>query len=135
MTTHRIWPAEPSRPDRPADPAIIPEQSGPLTLDQKIINVLKQVYDPEIPVNIVDLGLIYEIHAAPSPMTQGSFDVQIKMTLTTPNCPEAESIPDRVRQMVVKIAEVATAEVDIVWQPPWDKSMMSDDARLILGLE
>lgn len=132
---HRIWPPEPGQPDKPADPAIIPESAEPLTLEQKVINVLRQIYDPEIPVNIVDLGLIYEITTAPSPMTPGSSDVHITMTLTTPNCPEAESIPDRVRQAVVKIPEVATAEVDITWQPPWDKSKMSDDARLILGID
>ena len=132
MTTRRIWPPEdPSRHEQPQPEAAV----GPLTFDQKVINVIKQVYDPEIPVNIVDLGLIYKIDTQPCQTRPDATDVHVIMTLTTPNCPEAESIPLRVQQMIQKLPETGEVEVDIVWDPPWDQTKMSDDARLILGLD
>jgi FeS assembly SUF system protein len=99
-------------------------------LRDRIIDALRQVYDPEIPVNIYDLGLIYHLD-----LDESSGRVRIDMTLTTPNCPEAESLPGMVRSQVEHIPQVTTAEVNIVWDPPWDKSKMTPEVRLALGLD
>ncbi len=96
----------------------------------RIVAALQQVYDPEIPVNIYDLGLVYRLDA-----DEASGRVNIDMTLTTPNCPEAEALPRRARQQVQGVAGVKDAVVNLVWEPPWDKSRMSADVRLALGLE
>jgi len=95
---------------------------------QGIINVLKSIYDPEVPVNIYDLGLIYEINL------KVDFSVDIKMTLTTPNCPVAESLPEEVKQKVSNIAGITKVNIEIVFDPPWDKDMISEEAKLDLGL-
>lgn len=97
------------------------------SLYDQIIAALKQVHDPEIPVNIYDLGLVYNVDVR----EEGSVDVQ--MTLTTPNCPEAQSIPGYVQQAVESVPGVSKANVEIVWEPQWDKEMMSDAAKLQLG--
>ncbi|MEJ2052958.1 MAG: SUF system Fe-S cluster assembly protein [Calditrichaceae bacterium] len=93
----------------------------------KIIGVLKTVYDPEIPVNIYDLGLVYTINI------DEQNHVKIGMTLTSPNCPEAESLPVEVKDKVSAIEGVESADVEILWEPPWNPDMMSEVAKLELG--
>jgi len=99
-----------------------------MNLKDKIIGEIKKIYDPEIPVNIYELGLIYDI------VVQKDNSVKIKMTLTTPNCPVAESLPKEVKDSVMEIADVKKVDLDLVWDPPWDKSMMSESAKLELNL-
>ena len=98
-----------------------------MELKEKVINEIKKIYDPEIPVNIYELGLIYDIN-----INQKS--VSVKMTLTTPNCPVAESLPKEVKDSIMQIDEVDKVDLDLVWDPPWDKSMMSEAAKLELNL-
>jgi FeS assembly SUF system protein len=97
-------------------------------LEAKIITALKQIYDPEIPVNIYDLGLIYELKI------DENANVHIRMTLTAPNCPIAEDMPDMVKFEVQKVQGVKNVEVEIVFDPPWSKEMLSESALLELGL-
>ena len=99
-----------------------------MNLKDKIISEIKKIYDPEIPVNIYELGLIYDI------IVEKDNSVKIKMTLTTPNCPVAESLPKEVKDSVKQISSVKEVELDLVWDPPWDKSMMSEAAKLELNL-
>src|SRR4051812_18464819 len=94
-----------------------------------ITEALKTVYDPEIPVNIYELGLIYGIEIA------GEGDVVVRMTLTAPNCPVAEIMPNQVKQKVLGVPGVTSAEVDLVFDPPWDRDKMSDVAKLSLGFD
>jgi len=96
-------------------------------LKQKVIECLQTIYDPEIPVNIYELGLIYETEILPIN------NVQIVMTLTSPGCPAAQIIPVEVEQKIQEIAGVNEVHVSVVWDPPWDKSMMSEAAQLELG--
>ena len=98
-----------------------------MDLKEKVITEIKKIYDPEIPVNIYELGLIYDIKIKDK-------DVQVKMTLTTPNCPVAESLPKEVKDSVKEIKEVKDVDLELVWDPPWDKSMMSEAAKLELNL-
>jgi len=98
-----------------------------MDLKEKVIAEIKKIYDPEIPVNIYELGLIYNIDINKS-------DVKVKMTLTTPNCPVAESLPKEVKDSIMEIKEVSKVDLDLVWDPPWDKSMMSEAAKLELNL-
>ena len=93
-----------------------------------VIEALKEIYDPEIPVNIYDLGLIYGVEVTPDA------DVVITMTLTTPHCPVAESMPGEVELRASSVPGVRDAEVNLVWDPPWDPAKMSDEARLELGM-
>lgn len=97
-------------------------------MEKTIIEVLKTIYDPEIPVDIYELGLIYEIRIA----EQG--DVTIVMTLTSPSCPVAESLPAEVEQKVAGVEGVKSAAIELTWEPPWDKDMMSEEALVELGL-
>ncbi len=97
-------------------------------LEAEIISALQGVYDPEIPVSIYDLGLIYDIGI------KEDGDIDIVMTLTTPNCPEAQSIPERVADVVSCINGVREVKVEVTWDPPWDKEMMTEAAQLELGL-
>ena len=97
-------------------------------LKNKIIVEVKKIYDPEIPVNIYELGLIYNI------IVDENNNVKINMTLTSPNCPVAESLPKEVKDSIMKINEVNKVDLDIVWDPPWDQSMMSEAAKLELNL-
>ena len=99
-----------------------------MELKDKVIAEIKKIYDPEIPVNIYDLGLIYDVKVDEENI------VEIKMTLTTPNCPVAESLPKEVEDSVKEIKEVKDAKLELVWEPPWDKSMMSEAAKLELNL-
>ena len=104
------------------------EKAEKQKLENKIINVLKTIYDPEIPVDIFELGLIYEVNI------DDNFDVQVQMTLTSPNCPVAESMPKEVEDKVKAVFGVNSAKVNIVFDPPWDKNMMSEEAKLELGM-
>ena len=96
-------------------------------LKEKVIEKLQTIYDPEIPVNIYDLGLIYEVQVLPIN------NVQITMTLTAPSCPAAQTIPVEVDQKVREIEELNDVHVSVTWTPPWDKSMMTEAAQLELG--
>ena len=96
-------------------------------LGEEVVSVLCQIYDPEIPVNIYELGLIYDVQVSED------YDVKILMTFTAPNCPVAESLPVEIKEKVEKINSIKNAEIEITWDPPWDKSMMSEEAKLELG--
>ena len=100
----------------------------PKEIENKAIEVLKTIYDPEIPVNIYELGLIYEVKV------NGEKKVDIEMTLTSPNCPVAESLPLEVENKVRFLDEVEDCKVNIVFDPPWDQDMMSEEAKYELGL-
>ncbi|MGB5419365.1 SUF system Fe-S cluster assembly protein [Algibacter sp.] len=97
-------------------------------LGEKIVNVLKTIYDPEIPVDIYELGLIYDV------FVNEDNDVKILMTLTTPNCPVAETLPLEVEEKVKSLNEVKNAEVEITFDPPWTQELMSEEAKLELGM-
>ena len=101
---------------------------NPETLKEKVIECLHSIFDPEIPVNIYELGLIYEIDILPIN------NVQIIMTLTAPSCPAAQSIPVEIDQKVRQIEGVNDVHVSVTWDPPWNKSMMSETAQLELGM-
>lgn len=96
-------------------------------LEEKIIETIKTCYDPEIPVDIFELGLIYEI------AIDNDANVKIKMTLTSPMCPAAQSLPAEVENKITTMKEVKSVKVEVVWSPPWDKDMMSEVAKLKLG--
>lgn len=98
-----------------------------INLGESIVKVLKSIYDPEIPVDIYELGLIYDV------MINEDNDVKILMTLTSPNCPVAETLPVEVEEKVKSIDEVKSAEVEITFDPPWTKDLMSEEAKLELG--
>jgi FeS assembly SUF system protein len=98
-----------------------------MDLKEKVIAEIKKIYDPEIPVNIYELGLIYDISVKDK-------NIKVKMTLTTPNCPVAESLPKEVKDSIMEIKGVDKVDLDLVWEPPWDKSMMSESAKLELNL-
>ena len=102
------------------------------SLEDKVVARLRTVHDPEIPVNLYDLGLIYTVDLKPA--ADGKSDLHIKMTLTTPNCPVAGQMPIMVKEAVEVLPELNTVQVDLVWEPPWDKSRMSDEARLQLNM-
>jgi FeS assembly SUF system protein len=97
-------------------------------LRPKIVEAVSKVFDPEIPVNIYELGLIYDI------LADSNGVVGIRMTLTAPSCPSAQSLPVEVQNRVAEIPEVTDAKVDVVWEPPWDKDRMSEAAKLQLGM-
>ena len=97
-------------------------------LKDKVIKEIKKVYDPEIPVNIYELGLIYKIEIKDKNV------VNIDMTLTSPNCPVAESLPKEVKDNILKVKGVSDVKLNLVWDPPWDKSKMSEAAKLELNL-
>ena len=99
-----------------------------MNIKNKVISEIKKIYDPEIPVNIYELGLIYDINV------DEKNNVKINMTLTTPNCPVAESLPKEVQDSVKAIKEINNVDLKLVWEPPWDKSMMSEAAKLELNL-
>ena len=96
-------------------------------LGEKIVTELKSIFDPEIPVDIYELGLIYDV------FVNEDNEVKIMMTLTSPNCPVAESLPQEVEEKIKSIDEVKTAEVEITFDPPWTKDLMSEEAKLELG--
>ena len=97
-------------------------------LGEKIVRVIKTIFDPEIPVDIYELGLIYDV------FVNEDMDVKILMTLTTPNCPVAETLPLEVEEKIRSIDEVKSAEVEITFDPPWNQDLMSEEAKLALGM-
>lgn len=107
-----------------------PPQNGiePEQLKEKVVEVLRSIYDPEIPVNIYELGLIYRLEADPSGF------VSVDMTLTSPACPVAGSLPPEVESRIREISEVRDVVVEVVWDPPWGMDRMSEAAKLQLGL-
>jgi FeS assembly SUF system protein len=126
---------QPQSPPAPAD-AASPRQTDAMTadaergsaLEPQIIAALRKVFDPEIPVSIYELGLIYDI------IVDRSSAVGIRMTLTAPACPAAQSLPGEVKRRIAEIPGVTDVKVDVVWDPPWDRSRMSDAAKLQLGM-
>jgi len=104
------------------------EGRDPTALRERVVAVLRTIYDPELPVNIYDLGLIYALDL------DAGGRVDIRMTLTAPGCPVAQSFPAQVEQSVRAVAGVSDARVEIVWEPPWEPSRMTEAARLQLGL-
>ena len=98
-----------------------------MELKEKIIAEIRKIYDPELPVNIYDLGLIYDVQV-------NQKKAKIKMTLTTPNCPVAESLPKEVKDSAMQVEEVEDVDLELVWDPPWNQSMMSEAAKLELNL-
>lgn len=113
-------------PDVPASHESAPQAAAP-ELRERIIEVLRTCYDPEIPVNIYDLGLIYDIEITPAS------EVIVRMTLTAPGCPVAFSLPAEVEAKIRSLDGVADARVELVWDPPWTPDRMSETARLQLG--
>ena len=99
-----------------------------MELKDQIITEIKKIYDPEIPVNIYELGLIYDIKI------ENKNTAKVKMTLTSPNCPVAESLPKEVKDSVMQVEGIENVDLDLVWDPPWDKDMMSEAAKLELNL-
>ncbi|WP_040252588.1 DUF59 domain-containing protein [Psychroserpens mesophilus] len=97
-------------------------------LGEKIVRVLKTIFDPEIPVDIYELGLIYDV------FVNEDYEVKILMTLTTPNCPVAETLPLEVEEKVKSLNDVKSAEVEITFDPPWSQDLMSEEAKLELGM-
>ena len=97
-------------------------------IKQKVIDEIKKIYDPEIPVNIYELGLIYKIKV------KDETKIDLEMTLTTPNCPVAESLPKMVKENILKIDGITNVDLKLVWDPPWNKDMMSESAKLELNL-
>ena len=98
-----------------------------MEVKEKIIAEIKTIYDPEIPVNIYDLGLIYDVEV-------DNKKAKIKMTLTSPNCPVAESLPKDVKDVTMQVEEIDDVDLELVWDPPWNKDMMSEAAKLELNL-
>jgi FeS assembly SUF system protein len=114
----------------PSDDARTPDLNDPSKpLDERIVDAIREVYDPEIPVNIYELGLIYDVA-----VDESTCDVKILMTLTSPACPAAQSLPLEVRRNVGRIAEVNEVDVEIVFDPPWGPEKMTDEAKLRLGM-
>jgi FeS assembly SUF system protein len=106
-----------------------PLECAILTLEERIIEALKGVYDPEIPVNIYDLGLIYSLA-----VNEEAGDIQIEMTLTSPGCPVAQTFPQTVQESVLKVKGVSNVVVELIWDPPWTMERMSEVAKLQLNL-
>lgn len=119
-------------PDAPASTnetgALVPDAARTAELKPRILDAVRTVYDPEIPVNIVELGLIYDV------IVDASGVAGVRMTLTAPGCPVAQSLPVEVAEKVKSVPGVVDAKVDVVWDPPWTKDRMSDAARLQLGM-
>ena len=116
--------------DQVAAPAVVtaPQSEELAKLTDDIVGALKTVYDPEIPADIYELGLIYKIDIA------DDRSVSVDMTLTTPNCPSAQELPQMVENAVSSVAGVGPVKVQIVWEPPWDPSRMTDEARVVLNM-
>lgn len=107
---------------------IVVDPAKTAELHEPVMAALRSVYDPEIPVNITELGLIYDV------IVDAEARVGIRMTLTAPACPAAQTLPGEVREKAAKVAGVTSAKVEVVWDPPWTKDRMSDAAKLQLGL-
>ena len=115
-------------PEEPADAVVRPEGEDDLHLFDPVLDALKTVRDPEIPVDLVNLGLIYEL------LVKKDGIVFVEMTLTTPSCPVAASMPDEVKQAIAAVPGVEDVRVKLVWSPPWTMDRMSEEARLELGM-
>jgi len=124
---HRQFPRQTGQPHNGKTPELVtvPQDA---TLKEKIIAALRNIYDPEIPVNIYELGLIYDINVA------DPANVKVEMTLTSPHCPVAESLPAQVECSIKALDEVENVCVNLVWNPPWSQDRMSEEARLILNM-
>ena len=127
MNTSEDHQAPGATPSPPAPEGGTPDRTGGGSLDDRIVAALREVYDPEIPVNIYDLGLIYRIDCDHMGV------VEIDMTLTAPGCPVAQTFPGTVEAAVQNVEGVAAAEVELVWEPPWTPDRMSEAAKLELG--
>jgi len=127
-------PATPTPPENEGAPAAQPERPRILTdlvekpLEEQVVDALRSVFDPEIPVNVYDIGLIYDI------VIDEANGVDVAMTLTSPMCPVAGSLPPEVEQKVAGVEGVSRAKVEITWDPPWNPDMMSEGAKLELGM-
>lgn len=135
LGTSRLRPETKQEEPKPACGLSRPPLAEPLThaqivaLQEKIVEALHTVYDPEIPVNIYELGLIYDLEIEPS----GT--VLVRMTLTTPACPVAGSLPGEVQRKIMSVEPIVSAKVDLVWEPAWTKDRMSEAAKLQLGID
>jgi FeS assembly SUF system protein len=107
---------------------IMEQEIDTAELGEKIVKILKTIYDPEIPVDIYELGLIYDV------MVNTDYEVKVLMTLTSPNCPVAESLPREVEDKIKSLENIKDAEVEITFDPPWSKDLMSEEAKLELGM-
>ena len=125
--SRQLPPQEPAPPE-PGDDVVRPDGDDDLALFDPVMEALKTVRDPEIPINLVDLGLIYEL------LVKKGGIVFVEMTLTTPSCPVAASLPDEVKNAVSGVPGVGDVRVKLVWSPPWTQDRMSEEARLELGL-
>ena len=114
-------------PVTPPSAPILSEEERDVDLEMRVADALRDIYDPEIPVNIYELGLIYELIA------DRDGNVRVIMTLTTPHCPVAESMPGEVELKAREVSGINDVKVEVVWDPPWDQTMMSEAARLELG--
>jgi FeS assembly SUF system protein len=114
--------------DREVESATVHLDSSDSALEQRVVAALRSVYDPEIPVNIYDLGLIYVVHIDEHSV------VNVQMTLTAPACPVAGTLPGQVENVLRQVEGVRDASVELVWDPPWDQERMSEEARLTLGM-
>jgi FeS assembly SUF system protein len=121
-----VKPAESSAPQNPAEPG--PKTQDVEALREKIVDVLRSIYDPEIPVNIYEIGLIYSVDIDPANA------VNIRMTLTSPACPAAGTLPGEVEDKARRVEGVTEVKVDLVWDPTWTPAMMSETAKLQLGM-
>jgi FeS assembly SUF system protein len=121
-------PPETPQPGELQTAALVNDPERLAVLRPKIVEAVSKVFDPEIPVNIYELGLIYDI------LADSNGVVGIRMTLTAPSCPSAQTLPVEVQRRVAEIPEVTDAKVDVVWEPPWDKDRMSEAAKLQLGM-
>lgn len=102
-------------------------------VEEQVIMVLKTIYDPELPVNIYELGLIYFVKLKKSLKSDTEFFVNVEMTVTSPNCPAIESLPEDIKEAVEKLVSVVKCDVEVTFDPPWDRSFMSEEAQLELG--
>jgi len=102
-------------------------------VEEQVVTVLRDIYDPELPVNIYDLGLIYFVNVKESISNENEFFVNVEMTVTSPNCPAIETLPQDIIDGVEKLDNVLKCDVEVTFDPPWDKSFMSEEAKLELG--
>jgi FeS assembly SUF system protein len=121
-------PSQPAATSRDETKGMVADSDQTAALQPLIVAALRTVFDPELPVNIYELGLVYDI------IVDRSATVGIRMTLTAPACPAAQSLPGEVKRRIAQVPGVADVKVDIVWDPPWDRDRMSDAAKLQLGL-
>ena len=119
----------PTATPRQGRPKILTDIEEPATLQERIVEMIRTIYDPEIPVNIYEMGLIYGIE-----IDEAGRSAHIRMTLTSPACPVAGSLPGEVQTRVQELDELDEVEVELVWDPPWSKEMLSEEALLQLGL-